>query len=520
MKKLILFFSAVTLLLINVRLFAQVSSYTFADSKSTYDEISGGDTLARATHTSIDPFNLNDVNYGPFALPFIYTFNCIDYTSYFVNTNGFITFGPTASSLANYGPISSSESYEGAISAFGLDLIGVFGTTIDFSGVTNVLTDVRNFQGVVVGAHITAATGIPANTFITAFNTGLGTITISNNTTDIIVNDLVVQIASGSIISKTEGTAPNRVHTIQFKNFRQYIIIGTDDNFNFQIKLFEPTYTRTGPIHIVYGNMDKNTAPVPTVDGQVGLRGFNTTDWNNRTNAGTLNWETSTSGSSNAATSMLSSTVFPVSGLTYIWDGPCGLLPVEMSSFTSVIDRRDVTLNWTTSVETNNSGFEIERSESENQWTTIGRLNGHGNSTSPHNYTFTERNLASGTYNYRLKQIDFNGNFEYFNLSNEVNIGVPSDFSISQNYPNPFNPSTKINYGLPFDSKISVKLFDMSGKEVADIVNEFKTAGYYTVNFNASSVAGGLSSGVYIYRIVAEASGNKFVMSKKMILVK
>ncbi|MBK7253438.1 MAG: hypothetical protein IPI04_05850 [Ignavibacteria bacterium] len=136
--------------------------------------------------------------------------------------------------------------------------------------------------------------------------------------------NLVVQIASGSIISKTEGVAPNRVHTIQFKNFRQYIIIGTDDNFNFQIKLFEPTYTRSGPIHIVYGNMDKNTIPVPTATGQVGLRGLDNTDWNNRTNTATLNWATSAPGSSNASTSELSNTVFPFSGLTYIWDGVCG----------------------------------------------------------------------------------------------------------------------------------------------------------------------------------------------------
>ena len=511
MKKLISFFLTV-LFLCSLNLSAQIASYTFNDSIGTYNEIAGQNIIASATHTSQDPGNLNDVTYGPFALPFTFTFNCRDYTSYFVNSNGFITFGPTAPGISNYGPLSSGEAYEGAISAFGLDMIGVFGTTIDFSGVTNTLTDVRNFEGVVVGRHITAATGIPANTFITAFDIGLGTITISNNTTDIIVNDLVIQIASGSIVSSTEGITPNRVHTIQFKDFRQYIIIGTDDNFNFQIKLFEPTLTRSGAIHIVYGNMDKNTIPVAAIDGQVGLRGFDNSDWNNRTNTFSLDWDASSAGATNASISTLSSTLFPVSGLTYIWDGPCGILPVEMSSFISTVSRRDVTLNWTTASENNNSHFEIERSAANSEWTNIGSVRGNGTTLSAMNYTYTDRSLNTGIYNYRLKQIDLNGSFEYFNLNNEVNIGVPSAFELSQNYPNPFNPSTTINYDLPMDGLAVLRIFDVSGREVSTLVNEIQTAGYYTVNFNGSN----LSSGIYIYTLTA---GDQTI-TKKMLLVK
>lgn len=497
------------LLCMNANSFSQVASYTFTSSMGTYVPISG-DTIAKATHTSIDPFQLNDVTYGPFPLPFPLAFNCRDYTSYFVNSNGFITFGPTAPAVANYGPIASSEVYEGAISAFGLNLIGVFGTTIDFSGVTNILTDVKNFQGVVVGRHITAATGIPANTFITAFDPVLRTITISNNTTDIIVNDEVVQIASGSIVTTTEGISPNRVHTIQFTNFRQYIIIGTDDNFNFQIKLYEPTITVPGAIQVVYGNMYKNTIPVPIVGGQVGLRGLNTTDFNNRTNSG--NWATSTAGANNAATSLLSSTVFPASGLTYTWDGPCGVLPVDMSSFVSSVNGRDVTLNWTTSSETNNSGFDIERSIVAGHWLKIGMVQGNGTTLSSMNYFFTDRGLNAGLYNYRLKQIDFNGNFQYFNLSNEVIIGIPATFSLSQNYPNPFNPSTTINYDLPYDGKVTLRILDISGREVSMIVNEFQPAGYYSLSFNGNN----LSSGIYFYSLTS----NGLTITKKMLLVK
>ena len=509
MKKSILLL-LVILFLGNINIYAQVSGYTFRDSMGTYNEIVG-ETIAIATHTSQDPGNLNDVTYGPFALPFTFTFNCMNYTNYFVNTNGFITFGPTAPAIANYGPIESSETYEGAISAFGRNLIGVFGTTIDFSGVTNVLTDVRNFQGVVVGRHITAATGIPANTFITAFDEALGTITISNNTTDIIVNDLVVQIAAGSITRTTQGIAPNRVHIIQFKNFRHYSIINVDDNMNFQIKLYEPTVLTSGAIHIVYGNMDK-LIPTNDVFGQVGLRGLTETDWNNRTNSVTLSWSPTTPGFTNAVRCELCNPPFPNSGLTFIWDGPCGLLPVELSSFVSSINRRDVTLNWTTASETNNSHFDIERSVENEQWSKVGSVNGNGTTVSPMNYSFTDRSLNTGLYHYRLKQIDYNGNFEYFNLSNEVNIGIPTQFNLSQNYPNPFNPSTTINYDLPYDGKATLKIFDISGKEVSTLINEFQTAGYYTISFNGNN----LSSGIYFYSLTS----NDISLTKRMLLVK
>lgn len=510
MKKLILIFITVFSLCLNINIFAQVVTYTFRDSIGTYNEING-DTIAIATHTSQDPGNLNDVTYGPFALPFIYTFNCMDYTSYFVNTNGFITFGATAPAPANYGPVSSSEVYEGAISAFGQNLIGVFGTTANTTTSNPVLTNVANFKGVVVGAHITAATAIPADTYILAFDAVAGTITMSKAAA-IPTTNLVIQIASGIIMSKTEGIAPNRVHTIQFKNFRQYMIIGTDDNFNFQIKLFEPTYTRSGAIHIVYGIMDKNTIPVPTATGQTGLRGFDNTDWNNRTNSSTLNWSTSAPGSSNSSTSELSNTVFPVSGLTYIWDGQCGILPVEMSLFNFTLNRRDVTLNWTTATEINNSHFDVERSAVNGQWLMIGSVKGNGTTLSSMNYSFTDRELNTGMYNYRLKQTDFNGNFKYYNLNSEVNIGIPGKFDLLQNYPNPFNPSTKISYDLPYDVNLTLKIFDISGREVSTLVNEFQTAGYYSINFNSSNLA----SGIYIYNLTA----NGLTLSKKMLLIK
>ncbi|HRE41667.1 MAG TPA: SBBP repeat-containing protein [Ignavibacteria bacterium] len=198
-------------------------------------------------------------------------------------------------------------------------------------------------------------------------------------------------------------------------------------------------------------------------------------------------------------------------------------LPVELISFTSSVSKRDVNLNWTTSMELNNSGFEIERkyiSDINSNWSKITFIQGNGNSSTPINYSYKDRALNSGAYMYRLKQIDYNGNFEYFELSSEVVVGVPEKFDLSQNYPNPFNPVTKINYDLPFDSRVMMKVYDITGREVYSLVNEQKPAGYYTVQFDAG-LYGSLSSGVYFYRLIAKGiNGQEFVLTKKMMLVK
>jgi Secretion system C-terminal sorting domain len=194
----------------------------------------------------------------------------------------------------------------------------------------------------------------------------------------------------------------------------------------------------------------------------------------------------------------------------------CTPLPVELASFTAGVTRNNVTLNWSTATETNNQGFDIERKlASATDWTRIGNVAGNGTTTEQKNYTYSDR-ANTGTYNYRLKQIDLNGNFTYHSLTSDVEVGVPSVYNLSQNYPNPFNPSTKVDYDLPYDGKVSIILYDISGREVANLVNDVKTAGYYTLQFNASNLA----SGLYFYRITAQGSNNNFVQTKKMVLVK
>ncbi|MEJ2104787.1 MAG: T9SS type A sorting domain-containing protein [Ignavibacteriaceae bacterium] len=192
------------------------------------------------------------------------------------------------------------------------------------------------------------------------------------------------------------------------------------------------------------------------------------------------------------------------------------LVPVELTSFTAIADKNNVVLNWSTATEVNNAGFEVQKIKGNNEFVTIGYVPGHGSTTEPQNYNFTDANLASGSYTYRLKQIDYNGTFSY---SNEVNVDVtaPVQFELAQNYPNPFNPSTKINFSLAVDSKVSLKIFNVLGQEVAAGINSNLTAGSHQFNFDASS----LNSGVYMYRIEANGiDGSSFVSTKKMVFTK
>ena len=200
--------------------------------------------------------------------------------------------------------------------------------------------------------------------------------------------------------------------------------------------------------------------------------------------------------------------------------------PVELSSFTASIERNDVTLMWTTASELNNSGFDVERTvysglggQVINDWKIIGNVKGIGSSSEPSNYIFKDQDLSTGKYKYRLKQTDFNGNFTYYYLSGDIVVGIPKTFRMSQNYPNPFNPMTRIDYDLPFEGKVRIILYDILGRELYNIVNETKQAGFHSVNFNSSSVAGGLSSGAYFYKISAKDFTEKEFTDTKMMMV-
>ncbi|MFA7361179.1 MAG: T9SS type A sorting domain-containing protein [Candidatus Kapaibacterium sp.] len=192
-------------------------------------------------------------------------------------------------------------------------------------------------------------------------------------------------------------------------------------------------------------------------------------------------------------------------------------LPVNLTSFTSNINGRNVKLNWVTDSEQNNAGFDVERKALTGVWVKAGFVQGKGTTTTTTSYSFEDKNLNAGKYNYRLKQIDVNGNFEYHNLNSVLEVGLPTKFDISQNYPNPFNPTTKVDFQLPVDSKVSILVYDMTGREIKTLLkNELRTAGYYTAEFNGSSFA----SGTYFYRFITEAGGKQNIITKKMVLIK
>jgi hypothetical protein len=192
------------------------------------------------------------------------------------------------------------------------------------------------------------------------------------------------------------------------------------------------------------------------------------------------------------------------------------VIPVELASFAASVNNNIVMLNWITSSELNNSGFEIERQAGSKQyaigrWERIGFVEGNGTTTEINYYSFIDEEVSAGKYLYRLKQIDFDGTFEYSDII-EVEVNIPAEFSLLQNYPNPFNPSTKIDYSISSDGFVSLTIYNMIGQEVETLVNENQSAGKYSITFSADK----LPSGLYFYTF----RSGEFSATKKMLLLK
>ncbi|MDH3269137.1 MAG: T9SS type A sorting domain-containing protein, partial [Ignavibacteria bacterium] len=186
-------------------------------------------------------------------------------------------------------------------------------------------------------------------------------------------------------------------------------------------------------------------------------------------------------------------------------------LPVELSSFSASILKNGVKLKWRTETEVSNYGFEILRSVLDDNWDVLGFVEGHGNSNSPKDYSFTDDNLTQGKYSYRLKQIDTDGSFNY-SKTIEVEFGSADKFELSQNYPNPFNPVTTIRFSIPHSSNVKLTVFNILGEQVAELVNGFREAGVHKINFDASE----FNSGLYLYKL----ESNGLIQTRKMLLVK
>lgn len=186
-------------------------------------------------------------------------------------------------------------------------------------------------------------------------------------------------------------------------------------------------------------------------------------------------------------------------------------LPVELSLFSGRIIGGNIILNWETATEVRNYGFDVEKSIDGKNFSKFGFVQGNGNSNSTKYYSFEDNSPETGINYYRLKQIDTDGSFEYSKII-ALNLNIPIEFSLSQNYPNPFNPTTTIDFTLPSNTFVSLKVYDLLGKQTALLINEQKEAGSYSLQFDGTNLA----NGNYIYVINA---GGK-VITKKMTLLK
>jgi hypothetical protein len=198
-------------------------------------------------------------------------------------------------------------------------------------------------------------------------------------------------------------------------------------------------------------------------------------------------------------------------GGIYKFSGTVAPIPVELTSFTANAAQNAVVLNWETASEVNNFGFEVERSFDNVTFSTLGFVDGKGTTTERQAYSFTDQTSLTSKAYYRLRQVDFDGRFDYSDVVTVENT-IPESFSLNQNFPNPFNPSTRLSFSLPQATDVQLSIYDASGKLVETLVSEARAAGYHEVIWNASNNA----SGIYFARIQA---GN-FTKNIKMTLLK
>ena len=187
-------------------------------------------------------------------------------------------------------------------------------------------------------------------------------------------------------------------------------------------------------------------------------------------------------------------------------------LPVELVSLSAQVNGNSVNLSWKTATEVNSAAFEIEKKQTGTlNWQKAGEVKAAGTSVSPKNYSFSDKGLQTGKLDYRLKMVDNNGSYKYSAIVN-VEVSAPENFDLSQNYPNPFNPTTNISYKIPKAGYVSLKVYNIIGKEIATLVNQEEPAGDYKIQFDTHNIA----SGTYFYRL----SAGGVSLYKKMIVIK
>ena len=201
---------------------------------------------------------------------------------------------------------------------------------------------------------------------------------------------------------------------------------------------------------------------------------------------------------------------FPAGSKSYVAIYSSTPLPVTLLNFTVTKQGDNAQLNWSTSSEENNKGFEIQRSTDQSAWTVLNFIAGAGNSQTQNDYQYLDQNLPAGTYYYRLRQVDYDGNSSFSKV-------VPITFDggmaleLKQNRPNPFNNNTSITMVIPKAGRVQLMLYDQMGRPIQQLMDEEKMPGTYSVTVNKN----GLSSGIYYYKMTALGQ----VITKKMTVL-
>ncbi len=238
-----------------------------------------------------------------------------------------------------------------------------------------------------------------------------------------------------------------------------------------------------------------------------------------RSSTSESSWNTAVSGAS--AITPTTVTFNGITSFSQFTIGTDAALPIQLASLTAATVTTGVRIEWTTVSETNNYGFYVERkSRTGGAFTTVSNLiPGARTSLQAHHYFWLDSTVTTGSYVYRLRQVDLNGAASY---SQQIAVSVvlavgddpaPRKFQLLQSYPNPFNPSATIKFSVEQSEHARLIVYDMLGQEVAKLFDGMAEPGnYYRLTFDGSRVG----SGLYIYRIVTESHTDV----KKMLLLK
>lgn len=190
--------------------------------------------------------------------------------------------------------------------------------------------------------------------------------------------------------------------------------------------------------------------------------------------------------------------------------------PVELSSFSYHLLDDQVKLFWQTTTETNNYGFEIQKSRDNINFSRIGFAPGHGTTQESQRYEFLDRASNAGISYYRLKQIDHSGEF---GLSNTIRADLRTMpvFWLSQNYPNPFNQETMLSYEIDEPGHVTLNIYDLKGTIVRNLATGFQNSGAYQLHWDGADQHGNcVPSGIYFYQLTT----GKRQVTMKMLLTR